>query len=201
MKRTEDREIDDKRSASIGTQVASVALIALSLADPPSPGPRPASQKAVARFGSKAAIRKKSAPTEAPAPQPDPPAIPSENLPVHATRPERMNLSSSQARPWPMIRFAGAVRAWAADVAQAPGRVAFAPPLAGLAFGAVAHPAVGLLPAELIFKGARRCRSRPSQTSRPSAERHRPLRPAYKAPSQCRSRSPRRAGRAPYAQA
>jgi len=78
MKRTQDREIDDRRSESLGTQVASVAPIAFSLADPPLPRPA-APQKVVARLAPKAATRKKPTLTEATAPQPDPPAIASEN--------------------------------------------------------------------------------------------------------------------------
>ncbi len=127
MKRNQEREIDDRRSESVGTQVASVAPIALSLADPPLPEPRPATpQKAVARLAPKAAARKKSAPTEAPAPQPDPPAIASENPPVLVSSPPPAQLEF-EPRARPMIRLAGAVGEWAADVAQAPGRVAFVP--------------------------------------------------------------------------
>ena len=127
MKRTQDREIDDRRSESLGTQVASVAPIAFSLADPPLPEPRPeSSQKAVARLSPKAAARKKSAPTEAPAPQPDPPAIASENPPVVAPSPAPAQIEF-EPRARPMIRFAGAMREWVTDVAQAPGRAAFVP--------------------------------------------------------------------------
>jgi hypothetical protein len=126
MKRTQDREIDDRRSESLGTQVASVAPIAFSLADPPLPEPRPAApQKAVARLAPKAATRKKPTLTEAPAPQPDPPAIASENPVLVSSAPPAQIEFEPRARP--MIRLAGAVREWAADVAQAPGRVAFMP--------------------------------------------------------------------------
>jgi hypothetical protein len=127
VKRNQDREIDDRHSESLGTQVASVAPIAFSLADPPLPEPRPAAlQKAVARLAPKAATRKKPTLTEAPAPQPDPPAIVSENPPVLVSSLPPAQLEF-EPRARPMIRFAGAVREWAADVAQAPGRVAFVP--------------------------------------------------------------------------
>jgi hypothetical protein len=124
MKRTQDREIDDRRSESLGTQVASVAPIAFSLADPPLPRPA-APQKVVARLAPKAATRKKPTLTEAPAPQPDPPAIASENPVLVSSAPPAQIEFEPRARP--MIRLAGAVREWAADVAQAPGRVAFMP--------------------------------------------------------------------------
>jgi hypothetical protein len=124
MKRTQEGAIDDKRSESLGTQVAPVAL---SLADPPLPEPRPAaSPKAVARLAPKVALRKKLTPTEAPPPEPDLPAIASENPPVLVSSPPPAQLEF-EPRARPIIRLAGAVREWAADVAQAPGRVAFAP--------------------------------------------------------------------------
>ena len=127
MKRNQERETDDRRSDSVGAQVASVAPIALSLADPPLPEPRPASaQKAVGRLPSKAAAKKKSAPTEAPTSQLGPPEIASDNPPMLASSPAPAQLEfGAQARP--MVRLAGAVREWAADVAQAPGRIAFVP--------------------------------------------------------------------------
>jgi hypothetical protein len=127
MKRTQEREIGDRHSESVGTQVASVAPIALSLADPPLPEPRPATpQKAVARLTPKAVARKKSAPTEAPAPQPDPPAIASENPPVLVSSPAPAQLEF-EPRARPIIRAASAFGGWVADVAQAPGRMAFVP--------------------------------------------------------------------------
>ncbi len=62
VKRTQEREIDDKRSESVGTQVASVAPPPLFVADPPLPEPRPAApQKAVPRVAPKAAARKRFA--------------------------------------------------------------------------------------------------------------------------------------------
>jgi hypothetical protein len=127
MKRNQERETDDRRSDSVGAQVASVAPIALSLADPPLPEPRPASaQKAVGRLPSKAAAKKKSAPTEAPTSQLGPPEIASDNPSMLASSPAPAQLEfEPQARP--MVRLAGAVREWAADVAQAPGRIAFVP--------------------------------------------------------------------------
>jgi hypothetical protein len=127
MKRTQEREIDDKRSESVGTQVASVAPFPLPVADPPLPEPRPATpQKVVARLAPKAVARKKSAPMEAPAPQPDLPALASENPPVLVSSPPPAQLEF-EPRARPMIRLAGAVWEWAADVAEAPGRVAFVP--------------------------------------------------------------------------
>ncbi len=134
MKRDQDREIDDRRSESLrseslGAQVASVAPPPIFVADPPLPEPRPAApQKAAARLAPKAAAMKKSAPTEPPAPQPDPPAIASETALLSDSSP-RPTQFEFEPRARPMIRFAGAVREWVADVAQAPGRVAFVPRL------------------------------------------------------------------------
>ncbi len=129
VKRTQDGEINDKRSENVGAQVGSVAPITLSLADPPLPEPRPAAlQKAVARLAPKAAARKKSAPMDAPAPLPDPPTMASETPPLLASSPPPSQIEFDP-RARPMIRFAGAVREWVADVAQAPGRIAFVPRL------------------------------------------------------------------------
>jgi hypothetical protein len=128
VKRNQERETDAERSESGATQVASVGLAPPAVVDPPLPEPRPAAQKAVARLAAKAAVRKKSAPTEEPAPQPDPPAIASETPPPLASLPPPAQLEP-EPRAQPMIRFAGEVREWVADVAQAPGRVAFVPRL------------------------------------------------------------------------
>jgi hypothetical protein len=129
MKRNQERETDDRRSESVGTQVASVAPIALSLADPPLPELRPVSpQKAVARLTPKAPVKKKSASTEAPAPQSDPPAIASENPLVLAASPAPAQIEF-EPRAQLMIRAASAFGGWVADVAQAPGRMAFLPHL------------------------------------------------------------------------
>jgi hypothetical protein len=128
VKRNQERETDAERSESGATQVASVGLAPPAIVDPPLPGPRPAAQKAVARLAAKAAVRKKSAPTEEPAPQPDPPAIASEPPPSLASLPPPAQIEP-EPRAQPMIRFAGEVREWVADVAQAPGRVAFVPRL------------------------------------------------------------------------
>ena len=128
MKRNQERETDAERSGSDATQVASIAPTSLSLADPPLPEPRPAAQKAVARLAPKAAVRKKSAPTEAPAAQPDPPAIASEIPPLLASSPPPAQIEF-EPRARPIIRVAGEVREWVADVAQASGRVAFLPGL------------------------------------------------------------------------
>jgi hypothetical protein len=124
MKSTQDRETDDKRSYSLGAQVASVAPLATSLADPPLPEPRPAAApKVVARLAPKVVVRKKLAPTEAPAVQPNPLVTAPENLPILAASPPPAQLEF-EPRARPMIRLAGAVREW---VAEAPGHVAFAP--------------------------------------------------------------------------
>ncbi len=97
--------------------------------DPPLPEPRPAApQKAVARLAPKAAARKKSAPTEALAPQPDPPAIASETPPLPASLPPPAQIEP-EPRARPIVRVAGEVREWVADVAQASERVAFLPRL------------------------------------------------------------------------
>ena len=103
-----------------------------------------------------------------------------------------------EPRARPIIRVAGAMREWVADVAQAPGRVAFLPSLAGLVLDAAAHPAAELLPAELILK-ARYALSFQAFTNvcAARAEPPRRLRRAYRAPSRCRSRSRRRAGTEP----
>ena len=75
VKRNQEEELDAERSGSAATEVASVAPLTLSVADPPLPEPRPAAaQKAVARLAPKAAVKKKSGPAEAPASQPDPAA-------------------------------------------------------------------------------------------------------------------------------
>ncbi len=141
MKRNQERASDPERSESAATQVASVAPPALSLVDPPLPEPRPAAQKAVARLAPKPAARKKSAPTEAPAPQPDPPAIASEVPPLLAS-PPRPSQIEFEPRARPIIRVAGEVREWVADIAQASGRVAF---LAGLPDWSSAPPLVRTL--------------------------------------------------------
>jgi hypothetical protein len=129
VERTQEKESDAERSGSAATQVASVGLAPPAIVDPPLPEPRPvSSQKAVARLAPKAAVRKKFAPTEEPAPQPDPPAIASETPPPLASLPPPAQIEP-EPRAQPMIRFAGEVREWVADVAQAPGRVAFVPRL------------------------------------------------------------------------
>jgi hypothetical protein len=127
MKRTEERDIDDRRSESLGTRTASFAPIALSLADPPLPEPRPAApQKAAARLGPKAEVKKKSAPIEAPASQPDPPAMASDNPPSPATLPAPPRIEFEPGTR-PIIRVASAFGGWVAEVAQAPARMAFLP--------------------------------------------------------------------------
>ncbi len=126
MKRNQENASDAEPPGGAATQVASVAPPLLSLVDPPLPEPRPAAQKAVARLAPKPAARKKSAPAEAPAPQLDPPAIASETPPLLTSSPPPAQIEF-EPRARPIIRVAGAVREWVADVAQAPGRVAFLP--------------------------------------------------------------------------
>ena len=128
MKRNQERASDAERSGSAAMQVASLAPPSLSLVDPPLPEPRPAAQKAVARLAPKPAARKKPAPTEAPAPQPDPPAVASETPPLLASSPPPAQIEF-EPRARPIIRVAGEVREWVADVAQASGRAAFLPSL------------------------------------------------------------------------
>ena len=118
------REMDTERSGG-AMQAGSVALTPLPAVDPPPREPRPeAAPKAVARVAPKAAARKKSAPAEAPLLQSDLPAIALETPPLLDSLPPPAQVEpQSSARP--IIRAAGAMREWVADVAQAPGRVAF----------------------------------------------------------------------------
>jgi hypothetical protein len=125
MKRNQERASDPEGSGSVAMQVASLAPPPLSLVDPALPGPRPAAQKAVARLTPKPAARKKSAPTEAPAPQQ---ASPSETPQLLASSPPPAQIEF-EPRARPIIRVAGEVREWVADVAQATGRAAFLPSL------------------------------------------------------------------------
>jgi len=124
MKRNREKASDPERSRSAATQVASLAPPPLSLVDPPLPEPRPAAQKTIARLAPKPAARKKLAP----APQSDPPAIASESTPLLASAPPPAQIEA-EPRPRPIIRVAGEVREWVADVAQASGRVVFLPGL------------------------------------------------------------------------
>jgi hypothetical protein len=128
VKRNQERTIDPERSGAAATQVASVASTPLSVADPPVPEPRPAPQKTVARLAPKAAARKKSTPAEAPAPQPDRPAVASETPPLLASLPPAAQIEP-EPRARPIVRVAGEVREWVADVAQASGHMAFLPGL------------------------------------------------------------------------
>ncbi len=123
MKRDQEREIDAEGSGSAATQVASVAPTPLSVADPPLPEPRPAAQKTVARLAPKPAARKKSAPMEPAAVQADPPAITWEPPLPDLLPPPAQNEPELGVRP--IVRVVGAMGEWVADVAQAPGRVAF----------------------------------------------------------------------------
>jgi hypothetical protein len=124
MKRNREKASDPEHSGSAATQVASLAPPPLSLVDPPLPEPRPAAQKTIARLAPKPATRKKLAP----APQSDPPAIASESTPLLASAPPPAQIEA-EPRPRPIIRVAGEVREWVADVAQASGRVVFLPGL------------------------------------------------------------------------
>ena len=128
MKRNQERASDAERPGSAATQVASVAPPPLSLVDPPLPEPRPAPQKAVVRLAPKPTARKRPASTEAPAPQPDPPAVASETPPLMAFSPPPAQIEF-EPRARPIIRVAGEVREWIADVTQASGRVALLPGL------------------------------------------------------------------------
>jgi hypothetical protein len=124
MKRYQDNASDAERSGSDVIQAASVAQPSLSLVDLPLPEPRPAAQKTIVRLAPKPTARKKSPPTETPAPQPDPPAIALEAAP-----PSPPSLAHIEFEPAarPIMRVAGEVRDWVADVAQASERAAFLP--------------------------------------------------------------------------
>ena len=127
VKRNQEEELDAERSGSAATEVASVAPLTLSVADPPLPEPRPAAaQKAVARLAPKAAVKKKSGPAKAPASQPDPAAVATETPPLLTSWPPPARIEP-EPRARPIVRVAGEVREWVADVAQAPARVAFLP--------------------------------------------------------------------------
>jgi hypothetical protein len=128
MKRNQETANDAERPGSAATQVASLAPPPLSLVDPPLPEPRPAAQKAVVRLAPKPTARKRPASTEAPAPQPDPPAVASETPPLMAFSPPPAQIEF-EPRARPIIRVAGEVREWIADVTQASGRVALLPGL------------------------------------------------------------------------
>jgi hypothetical protein len=124
VKRNQERDTDAERSESGATQVASLGLAPPAIVDPPLPERRPATQKAVARLAPKPAVRKKSAPAEALSLQADPPAIASETAPLPVSLPPPAQIEP-EPRARPIIRVAGAVGEWVADVAQAPARVAF----------------------------------------------------------------------------
>ena len=128
MKRNQQGDMSGERSASGLMQVASVAPAPLSIVDPPLPEPRPAGQKAAAKLAPKPAARKKSAPAEMTSFPAAPPAIASEapQLPDFLPPPAQIE---PEPRARPLIRVAGAMGGWVADVAQAPVRVAFLPRL------------------------------------------------------------------------
>lgn len=124
VKRNQERDTDTEHSGSDATQVASLAAPPLSLVDPPLPEPRPTVQKTVVRLSPKPAVRKKYAPPEAPAPQ----AFVSQAPPLVASSPPLAQMEF-ELRPRPIIRVAGEVREWVADVAQASSHVTFLPAL------------------------------------------------------------------------
>ena len=128
MKRDQENASGEDRVASAAMQVSSLAPPPLSLVDPPLPEPRPVAQKTAARLTPKPAARKKSAPTEAPAPQQAAPAVASETPRLLASSPPAAQIEF-EPRARPIIRVAGEVREWVADVAQASGHVAFLPGL------------------------------------------------------------------------
>jgi hypothetical protein len=128
VKHNQERESEAEHSGSAATQAASVATTSLSLVDPPLPEPRPVAQKAVVRLAPKPAARRKSAPAEAPAPQPDPPAVAPETPPLLASSPPPTQIEF-EPRARRIVRVASEVREWVADVAQASGRVALLPGL------------------------------------------------------------------------
>ena len=128
MKRNQETTSDPEGSGSATMQVASLAPLPLSLVDPPMPEPRPAAPKATARLAPKPGVRKKSAPSEAPPLQQAPPAVVSETPPLLASSPPPAQIEF-EPRPRRIIRVAGEVREWVADVAQATGRAAFLPGL------------------------------------------------------------------------
>jgi hypothetical protein len=124
VKRNQEQEVNAERSESGATQVASAAPTQLPVVYPPLPQPRTASaQKATARSTPKTAARKKSAPAETPSPEL---AIASEPPPLPDSLPPPAQIELEPSAP-PVIRVAGAVGEWVADVAQAPG--AFLPRL------------------------------------------------------------------------
>jgi hypothetical protein len=128
LTRRDPKEVSGpERPASAATQVASRAPPFLSLVDPPLPEPRPA-QKTAARLAPKPAARKKPAQTEAPALQPDAPAVASDSQALLAS-PAPSAQIEREPRAGPIIRVAGEVREWVADIAQASERVAFLPSL------------------------------------------------------------------------
>ena len=129
VERGQEQKMDAERSESGATQAASVAPTPLPVVDPPRPEPRPAApQQAVARNAPKAAARKRPAPPEAPLPQLDPPAIVSETPSPRDSLPLPAQIEPEPSAG-PIIRVAGAMREWVADVAQAPRRAAFLPRL------------------------------------------------------------------------
>src|SRR5271154_6990271 len=112
IKHRQEQEMDAKRWESSARQVAFVAPATLAVADPPLPEPRPAAaQKAVARPASKTTARKKSAPAEASALQPDPAAIELETPPLLDSLPPPAQIEPEPSAG-PIFRVAGAAREW-----------------------------------------------------------------------------------------
>jgi hypothetical protein len=122
VKRNRVGEFDADRAA---TQVASVTPPSLSVADAPLPEPRPA-QKTMVRQATKAALKKKSTPAESPSPRADSAAVATGPPPLLASLPPPVRIEP-EPRARPIIRVAGALGGWVADVAQGPARVAFLP--------------------------------------------------------------------------
>jgi hypothetical protein len=118
VKLRQEQEMDAERSASGSTQVASASAPPLSVVDPPLPDPRQAAQKAVARLAPKPAP-KKSAAAETPSLPANLPAIPSETPQVPDLLPPPAQIEPESRA---IVRLAGAVGVWVADVAQAPVR-------------------------------------------------------------------------------
>ena len=131
-----ERSRSERDASRIGRADAPFPLV-----DPPLLEPRPAAPPiGVARLTPKAVARKRSAPAEASFPRPNSPVMASSRhrFRTHC-RPQLHIEPEPSARP--IIRVAGVVSEWVADVAQAPGRVAFLPGLPDWSFGAAAHPA------------------------------------------------------------
>jgi len=126
VKRDPLGEPDAERLRNGAMQLASVAPIPISVEDPPLPERRPRGlQKTVVRFSPKAAVRKKTEPSETP-PQAGLTAVATETLPP-PTSPLRPHGVEPEPAAQRIILAADAVGGWVVDVAQAPARLAFIP--------------------------------------------------------------------------